>query len=326
MTQAATTEVADTTTAAPADTTVSDAQADKDFEAGFTGDASGAAGQPQEKKPAATEAQPTTQAKGDAKAPAVAASAGEAAEAKTGAKPALHFGKYTDEDMNSILAKAAQVDDVRKELTDTRDQMTKMSGSLGVLHQALQAMKATGQPVKVGKDLLKKLNENGYGELAELLAEDLSGILKASVVPGTSDFDATAFQTAVDQKVAAGLDEQRKVFETKLLSISHPDWAEIYKSPDFTAWKATHPADIQNLLDTSWDSEFLAKGLTAFKKWRAEKTAGEKATEAASTAQRTKRLEAAVPPTKGQATGSGRAPPSEDELFEQGFKEARTQG
>lgn len=326
MTEA--TQVADPSTAvAPDATTASDAEADKAFEAGFANAPSEA---PEATPPQKT--QPDTKAKtdapaGDAKAPAAAAAPGKTAveEKPAAVAPTLHFGKYTEEQMQSILGKAAEVDDVRKELAAARDQMTKMSGSLGVLHQALQAIKTTGQPVKVTNDLLKKLNDNGYGELAGFLAEDLSGILTSSVVPGTSSFDATAFQQAVDEKVAGKLDEMNRGVEKKLLTISHPDWGDIWKSADFKSWKATHPAHVQEALDNSWDSEFLSKGLAAFKKWREEKTAKETEAAASAAKDKDKRLEANLQPTNGQPKAVGRAPPSDDEAFEQGFNGARAQ-
>jgi hypothetical protein len=309
------TQVTDPSTVTPnTDTsTVSEEQADKDFEAGYSGTPSEAPAKPQETPPASTVAKPDTPA-GDAKAPATAAvpDKGEAKPASTPTPEQSYAGK-------------AEVDDVRNQLAAARDQITKMSGSLGVLHQALQTIKTTGQPVKVTKDLLKKLNDNGYGELADFLAEDLSGILTSSVVPGTSSFDATAFEKAVDEKVAGKLDEMNRGVEKKLLTMSHPDWGDIWKSADFKSWKATHPAHIQQELDNSWDSEFLSKGLTAFKKWRDEKAAKEAEKAASAAKEKDKRLEANLQPTPGAQHAGGRAPPSDDEAFEQGFKEGRAQ-
>lgn len=303
-------QAADTTTAAPmVDTTVSEEQADKDFEAGYSATPTEANPEP---KP--QEAQPAHAAKieakpaGDAKAPAAAAEPAKVDEAKPAVTP---------------TATAAEVDDVRKQLAAASDQIAKMSGSLGTLHQALQHLKS-GQPTKVTKDLLKKLNENGYEDLAELLAEDLSGIITSSIAPGTSSFDAAAFQKTVDEKVAGKIDEVNRGVEKKLLTISHPDWAVIWKSDDFKAWKATHPAHVQEALDNSWDSEFLGKGLAAFKKYRAEQATKKAEVDAAAAKEKDKRLESALQPTNGQRPGAP-TPPSDDDAFEQGYREARAQ-
>jgi hypothetical protein len=281
-----------------------DAQADAEFGAGFKG---------AHVEETRVESRPKTEpAKPDK--PKVEAKAEAKVEPKVEAKaePAVFYG-LTETQVKTALAQAARVGDLEKQLTATHD---KVFGTIGEIRQALKDLKSApaGTPVKVLKDAFKKLTENGYGDLAESLAEDFSNL----PLGPQSTFDQAAYDKSVDERVNSRLLDANKEFEKKLLTIQHKDWRGIYASDYFKIWRGTLPAEAQGVLDNSWDAATLSEALDDFKVWR-EKAKAPKQTTTASD----KRLAAAVDP---KTTASPPAGPSDDEAFETGFKNARSVG
>jgi hypothetical protein len=224
------------------------------------------------------------------------------------------FAGLTEPQLKAALAKAGEVDELRKSLTDTRKEVL---GHVGQLRQALKeaaASKTTGSgaPLKVAKDMLKRLNQDGYEELAEALAEDLSAVLQAPASAGALDLEAIT--KSVNEKFDARLGELNREYEKKLLTLAHKDWPTVWGSDDFKLWKGTLPAEAQKQLESSWDSVFLADQLTTFKAWKASgKTAKTDAakeddsTKEAKQAQE-KRLAANVTPRGTKETPQARLP------------------
>lgn len=236
------------------------------------------------------------------------------------AKPVekIVFGGMTEA---QVLAKFAEVEDLKKTIAANHD---KAFGRFGELQAALKAVSQSpsGQPVKVTKELLKRLNEAGYGELAEVLAEDLNGLVLAA---GNGGIDKAAFDKAVDDKVAAATDTLNRETSKKLLGLAHKDWRQVYASDDFKTWKKTLPPEAQTVLDTSWDSAVLTDALDDFKAWQAKAATAATAAKAAEDAAKNqdKRLEGAIPVKTDGKPPTG---PSEDEAFERGFAGARSSG
>lgn len=224
-----------------------------------------------------------------------------------------------------VYAKAGDVEDLKKQIAANHD---KVFGTFGEIRAAIKASKdsPSGQPVKVTKEQLKRLEAEGFGELAEALAEDLNGL----VLTAGSSFDQAAHDKAMDEKVATATDKLHRATEVKLLDVRHPDWRECFASEPFKVWRATLPAEAIQVLDHAWDSTALAGAMADFKEWRAKAETKAKADadvaaakEAADAAARNqdKRLESAIAPQGG---GQPSTSPSEDDAFEAGYKSVQT--
>lgn len=209
----------------------------------------------------------------------------------------------TEEQVKELLQKAAEVDKLR-------EAQSKVFGTLGAMRQAIEALRQQPQPtpaaVQMTKDKLKRLSEM-FPEMAEMLAEDLSGVLTAPVAA----IDPSQFEQAVQAKLDEQLSAQQRKFEAKVLSAMHPDWRQIVPSPEFAQWRSTLDPEVAAALDDSWDAEFIGAKLSEFKTWKNQ--------QAKSQQLKVKRLEAAVTPK-----GSPKPPAmTDDDAFIAGFKSAR---
>lgn len=232
------------------------------------------------------------------------------------------FAGLTEPQLKAALSKAGEVDELRKSLTDTRKEVL---GHVGQLRQALKEAAAarttgSGAPLKVAKDMLKRLNQDGYEELAEALAEDLSAVLQAPASAGAIDLEAVT--KSVNDRLDVRVGEISREYEKKLLTLAHEDWPEMWASNDFKLWKGTLSADAQKQLDSSWDAAFLAKQLTAFKAWRKKESTASTSAKEAKEAQ-DKRLAAAVTPKGTHSTTASRLPDAAG--LNAGFNKVRKQ-
>lgn len=222
-------------------------------------------------------------------------------------------------EVKAALARAGEVETtLRAELNTVRDSAM---GRLGNLQQALDALKknpATGQPKKVTIEQLKGI-AGEFPELAELLASDLSSL----VLEGQSGtVDMAAVEAAADARAQAKVDamEQRLT-----LTARHHDWRQVKKTPEWTEWKATLPAEAVEILRTSTDGSELAEAFDDFKAWKAN---GKKAPEAAPSKseaeiaeekEKAKRIAANLQP-RGNGNAATSALLSDDDAFTEGFK------
>lgn len=214
-------------------------------------------------------------------------------------EPVKLIAGYTEEQLRDLLSKAQEVDRLKAS-------EAKLFGTLGSMKQAIDAMR-TQQPTataKYSKEGFKRLSAE-FPEMAEMLAEDLSGLALPQQQAG---LDISAVESAISKRIEVVKREQ----ETKLLGVVHRDWRQVVQEPEFQSWKANLAPEAQDVLNNGWDAELIAEGLTAFKEWR---------TKAAQTkVSKQSRLEAAVAPR----TTTRAAPVQTDEdAFMQGFKEAR---
>ncbi len=162
-----------------------------------------------------------------------------------------------------------QITELLTTVNDLKGRESKLFGALGAIRQQIDAMKT--QPavapsaIKVTKESLKRLSTE-FPELAELLAEDLSTV----VMGGAQAPDMEAINKIVSEAVTKGLTENSQVYETRLLTLAHPDWRQVAPSPEFAGWAATQSAEVQQMLSDGWDSAAIAEQLTKFKTWKAE--------------------------------------------------------
>ena len=248
--------------------------------------------------------------------------AAAAAEAEANAPVAI-----TKAELDALRAVAGQVTQLQAELKRTNDTT---SGRLGSLKQTLDAVKAQAQQgVKPTFKQMKRL-EGEFPELAKLMSEDLEDAFgaPAAAAPaaaaeqhqaedeGKASGDAPGAQADVDPLANPHVQKVLKEKEMAIVDEAHPDWRDLSKTPEFTAWKTSLPAAAQQLLVSSWDSKVLKDAFTDFKSWNSKRSAAADANK-----QRDKRLANAVPATTGAPTGANAI--DEDAAFQQGFNSAR---
>lgn len=214
-------------------------------------------------------------------------------------EPQKLIAGYTEDELKELLQKASEVDRLK-------ERESKVFGTLGALRQAVDALKAqpsaqAAAPVNIA---LNRLSEQ-YPEMAESLMEDLKESL-GSVVGGSVD------SSVVDRIVSEKLESTSKSYESKLLSVMHPDWKSIPSTPEFAQWKGTLEPDELQVVNDSWDALSVGDALTKFKAWKAQTVQAKQ--------QRQSRLEAAVTPR-----GTRLPTPSltEQDAFVAGFKSVR---
>lgn len=215
------------------------------------------------------------------------------AEPEPEPEPPKLIAGYTEDELRERLAKADEVDRLR-------EQQSKLFGKMGAFQQSLEAVKSA-RPQQANIALTRLAQE--YPELAQTLADDL----RESLVGGSAA-DAQAVEKIVSEK----LEGVGKTYETKLLSVMHPDWRSIPSMPEFAQWKGTLSPDELRVVDDSWDALSVGEALSKFKSWKAQTIQAKQ--------QRQSRLEAAVTPR-----GTRQPTPSltEQDAFEAGFKSVR---
>jgi hypothetical protein len=184
----------------------------------------------------------------------------------------------------------------------------RLFGKLGEYNRSLQevrqiasqAQQYVPQNVQVTADNFGRMREEFGDDFAAALAQDLSQIQMQSVQHGFN-------QAQIDEYISERLNGERQTFETKLVSMTHPDWQQVVGTKEFMEWKGKQPDEIRQMLDTSWDSEFLTTAIGAFKHQQAKQQSVSQ--------KRTSRLANAVTPTSG---GSISSDDFEDD-FEAGF-------
>jgi len=279
-----------------------ESEASDEFLAGFDGTAT------QGEKPA-----PADQPEGDGKAPTEAQDTQQQEQ-----KP--EYVQVTRQDWEDLRTRAAEIDKIR----DSHGaQLSQVHGKIGALMQKLDAVKSTAGGV-TDEDLAELAAE--YPDLASLrVFKKLTGAAPAAGA------DPEEFGRRVQERVdpliqqarADARAEAERVFERRLLAREHKDWREVIglttddqvvQTP-YREWLAKQPADYQQAVSSSWDSDVIGESLTRFKK--VQKAAAEAAGAADA---RQRRLAAAVP-VRGDASVSHDG--GEDD-FEAGFREARS--
>lgn len=256
-----------------------DVAAEAAFAAGFTGE---------ESKPEAAQAEPLK-------------------EEEPQPEPEPQTVTLTAEELADLKAKAAEIDKLKE-----REQ--RIYGTLGSLKQSIDQLRNQPRPsataVQLTKEKFAKLGQM-FPEMAELLAEDLNGVLTGA---GATPVDPAQFEQVVESKLNERLQQSQQAmqqqFEAKVLTVMHPDWRQVVPSEEFQKWKQSLPEETKAELDNSWDAEFIGSKLTEFKDWKSKATQGQQAKQ--------RRLEAAITPK-----GGAQAPvPTVEDAFIQGFLKA----
>lgn len=204
----------------------------------------------------------------------------------------------------------------------------KMAGRLGSLMQQIEALKAnppTTQVAQQALDLkLEKLSAQ-FPELANLLREDLSTLQQAqaaSPAPAApSGLTQEQFDAALNARLAGATEQLSEQMEAKILTIQHPDWLEIIKTPQFALFRDNVlPPGVGQQLMSSSDSTFISAKLTEFKEWRARSQAPAPTKPAIPPARQSRLAQAVIPNGDRSAP---KAPQTEEDAFIAGFKNAR---
>lgn len=220
-----------------------------------------------------------------------------ASDAVPDPEPPKHFGKYTEAEMQALLEQAGEVGKMR-------EREAKVFGTLGSLKQAIDQLRAQPQPQAAPRlnAQLKRLSAE-FPEMAAMLQEDLSEALAGAPAPPSQD---------VERMLDERLDRSSRYYETKLLSVMHPDWRTLPAHPEFLQWKGTLAPDELQVVHDSWDAIAVGQTLEKFKAWRAQvhKTK----------LSRQSRLESAMTPK-----GTRQMAPSttDEDAFVAGFKSVR---
>jgi hypothetical protein len=227
----------------------------------------------------------------------VAGVLGETDDTTQESRPALIAG-MSEEELKTLLNKAARVDDLEERLGKLQD---KAFGTIGQMKQTIDELRSRPQGGKpnISKETFKALSEYFDDEnVAEALAKDFGGL---------------EFQGGSDAVSEERLSQLEQKFELRLLDFAHKDWREQYNSPEFPEWKATLKPEAQEILDNSWDGAAMAEAITTFKKWKAKRGEAEQ--------EKQKRLESAVTPgSSGRSAGA-----VSDDAFNQGLKKVVSQ-
>lgn len=257
-----------------------------------------------EETPASTD-EPAAEVPADGEAPATEA-------------PKL-FAGLTEEQLAAAIARSGT-------LQGTVD---KMAGRIGQLMQQIEQLRTTPPTTQAGQkalDLKLEKLSSAFPELASMLREDLAGLQGGS---GTEALAPAApagiSQEQLDAAVNARLAPMREQMEVKVLTVVHPDWHQVIRSPQFALWRDNVLGPAQGkLLMESEDSTYISQGLTQFKNWMASANgtppAAPKVPAAAPKTQ--SRLANAVLPSGGgsrPATG----PVTEEDAFNAAFAKER---
>lgn len=219
------------------------------------------------------------------------------------------YVQITKEQFDTLMSAAAKVNEIEATTASIRD--TAM-GKIGGLERALNDLRASGG---VSDEDLAQLREE-YPDLAELkVFQKLRG--------GAAAPDPEAMAQVVQQHALPLVQQTALEAQELMLDMLHGDWRDVIGLPDdtgktpeteFRKWMATQSQDEQAALNSPRALD-LHRALNKFKAARATPS---NAPDPNADARR-RRLAAAAP-VRGEG-GGGRAALSEDDEFDQGFKE-----
>jgi hypothetical protein len=262
------------------------------------------------------------QAEADAAAAAQAAAEAEArakAEQEASAPVTL-----TKAEVEALRAAAATIPQLQEELRRTRDTT---AGKIGSIQQELKAIAARAADGQKSAQVQLKRIKSEFPELGQMLEEDLNEATAAREVATPPDNAGDAAPAPQQQSEPADpfadprVQQEIRTRERAIVDAVHPDWRELKATPEFSEWRNQLPQAARDLLASSWDANVLVDAFKDFKAWR-DTRAQQATAQAEANKQRGKRLENAIPATKGAPTGINAV--DDDAAFEAGFKAVRT--
>lgn len=200
----------------------------------------------------------------------------------------------TDEQRKAMFEELPQL---RHQSQETQKEIRKLHGTIGELKGIIKQFQSPTQTAPARQDVADALKQakEAAKEFPELTAIQ-------SLITAVESLSAREAQEAKPTSASDG------PTVTEILSEFHPDWQELRdtKPQDYQDWLGTLTASARARFLNSSDPYHVAEKLDEFKAWR------EKAQAAATSAARdTKRVAAAVTPTKGTAPPQSNVLPDE---------------
>jgi hypothetical protein len=220
---------------------------------------------------------------------------------------------------SQVRAQLEQVSVIRSHFDQ---QLSKAHGKIGELNRTLQELKGSrAGPGKVNTEALRRLRDEYGSDLADTIASMFTphGTDEATPAQPSAPEDINAI---VERRLQGEVSKLTGEFNQRLLSIAHPDWRELPRSPDWSVWFSEKTPEQQAELRDSEDASWVAQQLTEFKGWVKAKQAANAAS-ARSRADKSRRLETAVAPMGAPATSTPANIKQAQADFEAGFKAAR---
>ncbi len=226
-------------------------------------------------------------------------------------------------------------------LIDERDQqfqteLRKLNGRYGDLNARLEKAAKGGPLPAISAETFKHLREDGYEDLADLLARDLGGVFPGETpadkagsttapAPSGADDDpgdggTPAGTPAAEPTVTPTDDEAARTaaseaFANEYLQEHVPDWETKVQSDAFTTFLTTLPPAEADRLANSFNPFDVRTAIERFDAWEAERRQVQQDKE-----QRLAGAEPATSPAKG---GGGPLEPTEEEALAAGFQRVR---
>ena len=219
-------------------------------------------------------------------------------ELESDSNDAPEIEPLSQDELRAALAKLPELEQFKGL---TAGELQKLHGKMGEFNRTLQNLQTSGKPANSAahKAALQKLTDE-YPELAETMAPLFEA---AGSGPGVS---TEQISEIVKQQVGQAQAETTKTIAElraqMALTKAHPDWEDLPSTPAYAQWMKSRPAEFQQEFNNTWDTGFVAKGLTEFKKWRDTTYAKQQTKQA--------RLAGAVTPTGVPSRTQGRLPDS----------------
>lgn len=217
------------------------------------------------------------------------------------------FAGFTEAQLKALLAKAAQVDDLEK-------QIAKAHGKLGEFNRTLQEYQAREvKPPAASTDAVDEGQseselESDYPEIARLADMRARRIVEEALKARPAETGAPAAE------VADEIARVRRETEEKFMSFLHRDWREVLVSADYKTWLATQEEAIQKRAAETPHAEELSAVMTTFKSWKEGANGKQQISR--------ERLEAGLTP-RGVAGTRPQVGATDQDEFRAGFKSVR---
>lgn len=187
--------------------------------------------------------------------------------------PAETKARLTDEQLQAMYDKIPGLEKM------VEQQLHKMSSDLGRkfgdVERKLQDIQKGKPARKFSADGFKRLKEE-FPEIADMFVEGLNESLAAEISAAENESQSKTstpqepidINATVEQRVNAAVAEVSAKTEQRLLTVLHPDWQKVVKSPEFAAWMKTLPEADAKKYGESDDAFVAAEAFTAFKAYK----------------------------------------------------------
>ncbi|CAN5815203.1 hypothetical protein BH20PSE1_BH20PSE1_01160 [soil metagenome] len=219
----------------------------------------------------------------------------------------VFFAGFTETQLKALLAKAAQVDDLEK-------QVAKAHGKIGEFNRTLQEYQA--REVKAPAASKETADEGpsdseleaDYPDIAKLADIRARRIVEEAMKARPAETGAPAAE------IANEIARVQRETEEKFMAFLHKDWREVLANADYKTWLATQDEATQKRAVETPHAEELSEVMTSFKSWKDGGTSRQNTSR--------DRLEAGLTP-RGVAGTRPQVGPTDQDEFRAGFQSVR---